>query len=271
MAAPRKIAVFKGAHSRAVAIMPDRADLLVTFDHFNNAKPAWMRAKRSKTCNREGFALLRLQTLQNDWFINPDLAALEQAIGAFAGRYRRVYGLGYSLGGYAGLRLSQALGLQQMISISPQATLDPKTAPWEWRYDEAAKGFDPRLGDLAQAGGDHVRGVLLYDPSLREDRLHARAIERHFPRMQLAALPFSGHPASGLFSAGAGAGALLRLAMQDGTDRAAILSLFRRHREKSPTYWSNMARAMAKRHPEFADHAKRIHTRLVAQTGGSAT
>lgn len=254
MALPRKMLVFGGAHSRAVAILPDHEDLLVTFDHYKPEKAGWERAKRSTQCIRRGFALLRLQTIRNDWFVNPDLPALEDALAAFAGRYRSVYGLGYSLGGYAGLRLSRALGLQQIVAISPQLSLSPEHAPWEARYPEAA-GFDAALGDLTQVATDRLTGALLYDPAIAEDRHHARAIGALFPGVQLAAFTFGGHPASDVLAAGRGAAELRALAMQGGIGRREALAIFRRYRDRSPAYWRNMAAGLSRSHPFWAAHA----------------
>ncbi|MBV0911320.1 alpha/beta hydrolase [Anianabacter salinae] len=269
MAEARKTLVFGGAHSRAVAILPGFDDLLVTFDHYNPGKAGWERAKRSNLCIRRKVTLLRLQTIRNDWFVNPDLPALEAALAGFVKGYRRVHGLGYSLGGYAGLRLSRALRLSQMIAVSPQVSLDRGRAPWESRYPEA-QGFDGQAGDLAQAARSDLTGALLYDPAISEDRQHARAISVLFPRLELTALTFAGHPASDVLSVGRGAADLRALALDEGAGRREVLALFRDTRHRSPSYWANMAAGLSRRHPFWAARAEVKGLQLRAEIARAA-
>ena len=77
------------------------------------------------------------------------------------------------MGGYAALRFSKSLRLNQVLLVSPQASLH---LPEEDRDPEAA-GFDPVAGDLPAHARPDLKGVVAYDPTHPLDRLHAEAIQ----------------------------------------------------------------------------------------------
>lgn len=92
----------------------------------------------------------------------------------FFTRFERVTLIGTSMGGFAALAFAQLIPGANVVSLSPQTTLDKNLVPWEVRfqkgqvrdwtlpYSDAAEGLD-------QAGKVYV----IYDKLLREDKAQA--------------------------------------------------------------------------------------------------
>lgn len=189
-----------------------------------------------------GLAHLHIQSRWNDWYLNAETPALEAALRQLRDGFAAARAVGYSMGGYATLRLASALDLDQALVISPQFTLDPTVLPEESRYSEAAT-FDRALGDLHRHGKSDLRGVVVFDPSHPLDRRHARLIGQAMPRMALAACMFGGHPATGALRAGGGFGTLQGYALDGDLSAQAVVRLHRHLRAGSSRYWHARATA----------------------------
>lgn len=114
--------VFGGDLLRARLWVPDRPTtaLYVTFrqwlpdpGRFSDRGPV----RRALTA---GLAHLHIQTRWNDWFLNPETTGLEAALKAARGRFMTARALGFSMGGYAALRFSRVLRLNQVRSSRPR-------------------------------------------------------------------------------------------------------------------------------------------------------
>lgn len=99
--------------------------------------------------------------------------ALAAAQEAMAGHTLRV-GYGFSMGAYAALKHSRALGLDRVLAFSPQWSVDPEEAPWDarkdWAYAPSMRGMGVRAPDRAG------RAYLFVDPGFALDRQHAEAV-----------------------------------------------------------------------------------------------
>lgn len=193
----------------------------------------------------QGFAHLHLQTRWNDWYLNDETAALEAAMAPVRARFARAHALGFSMGGYAALRLSAALGLDRAIAVSPQYTLDPSVVPQDRRYSERHT-FRAALGDLARHARPGLQGVVVFDPFRPLDRIHATLIRSHLPGMHLAPLTFGGHPATSALSAVGGFRQLQDITLHPAPSTRDVLRLHRQLREGSSRYWQNRATACHK-------------------------
>jgi len=262
--------VFSGRHLRA-ALHPGAGNhdlLMVTFDFRRVNRKGFSEANFSSVFARLGHAQLSITSRCNDWFINDDTEALERALAPVAARFGRVHAMGYSMGGYGAFRFARALGLRRAVAISPQATIAPGAVPGDRRYAAEARGFDPVLGDLAGRGDPGLEGLILVDPFLRADLAHARLITRAFPGVRILPLPFAGHPASGVIGE-AGRIWLLQRAASAGGNDAAIRAAHRAARRDSGHYWTQLARAAARRHPLRAAQAAE-QARLCAARSAAA-
>lgn len=193
----------------------------------------------------EGLAHLRIQSRWNDWFLNAETPALEAALADLRSGYVAALALGYSMGGFGALRLARALGLDQVILVSPQFTLDRAILPAEKRYPEG-KDFDGRLGNLAVHGKPDLAGLVLFDPFRRLDRMHADLITRAMPAIGRAPLSFGGHPATNALGQAGGFRALQAISLAPGATAREVVGLHRRLRAGSPRYWLNRAEGCRK-------------------------
>lgn len=193
-----------------------------------------------------GLAHLHLQSRWNDWYLNDETTALEAALAGVRARFLRAQALGYSMGGYAALRLSGALRLDQVVVISPQFTLDAAIVPQDRRYPER-KGFDPVLGDLARHARPALSGAVVFDPFRPLDRLHAALIRACLPKLGAAPLAFGGHPATGVIGEARRFRDLQAISLQEAPEARDIVRLHRSARAGSARYWQTLAEACARR------------------------
>lgn len=189
-----------------------------------------------------GMAHLHLQSRWNDWYLNAETPALEATLRNLRAGFTEARAMGYSMGGYATLRLAGALDLTQALVISPQLTLDRTLIPKERRYAEAAN-YDAVLGDLARHGKPGLEGAIVFDPSHPLDPLHARHITQAMPGMAPAPCMFGGHPATQAIRAAGGFRSFQVLGLEGDLSARAITRLHRSLRAGSSRYWHFRAKA----------------------------
>lgn len=233
--------VFDGAHLRALYCPRGHRQLMVTFDHWMRDKAGWAAAAPSRSFDANGFDQLRIQSAENDWFINSDTPDLEAAIADVARKYHRVHAIGYSMGGYGAFRFAGALRLDQILAVSPQYSIHPDVVPFEKEYLTEAEGFDPVLGALRGAARPGLRGLILADSSYRVDLRHAGLIAADFAGVSVIRLGCAGHPATGVLQEGGRGFCVPRAAMTEGFDAALIRDAHRASRRGSAMYWRRLA------------------------------
>jgi pimeloyl-ACP methyl ester carboxylesterase len=189
-----------------------------------------------------GMAHLHLQSCWNDWYLNAETPALEAALRSLRAGFTAARAVGYSMGGYAALRLAAALDLTQALVISPQFTLDRHVIPEERRYREAAD-YDSALGDLTRHGKPDLQGVTVFDPSHPLDPIHARLIAKTMPGMTHAPCMFGGHPATQGIRGGGGFRTFQALGLEGDLTAQAVVRLHRQLRAQSSRYWHFRAKA----------------------------
>ncbi|GAA6209335.1 hypothetical protein NBRC116601_26280 [Cognatishimia sp. WU-CL00825] len=92
----------------------------------------------------------------------------------FFDRFKKVVFYGASMGGYAAAAFSAAAPGSTVILISPQATLDRETAPWEHRYLKAwRRSFNTRYGYAPDMVKTAEKVFLFFDPRMPQDAMHA--------------------------------------------------------------------------------------------------
>lgn len=243
MTAPERI--FDGDHLQARLWLPSRPTtaLYVTFRHWVPVPGAFDDRGSVQRALTAGLAHLHIESRWNDWFLNPETPALEAALNALRARFLTARALGFSMGGYGALRLSRALRLNQVLVVSPQASL---RLPGEDRYPEAAR-FDPVAGDLATHARRDLKGVVAFDPFHRLDAQHARLLQQILPGLQPAALVFGGHPGTEALGRAGGFRALQRLSFSARLQTRAVVALHRELRAASPRYWRERADHLLRR------------------------
>jgi len=256
--------VFDGDRLRAV-LWRGRSDrLVVTFDYRSDGREGFSANNHSTGFARQGFSQLAIKTRANDWFVNAETPALEEALARVAREHARVQALGFSMGGYGALRFAKALGAAQVVVVSPQVS---PVAPWDRRYRGEAPRWDDELGDLGARAEPGLRGLLVYDPFVAEDLGHARAILALFPRLRPVRLGFGGHPAIRTVR---GAGKMWVVQQEAGARRASGDALREAHRGArggSKGWWTRLADHAESRHPGLAATARERAAHLPQRSG----
>lgn len=240
--APAPEQVFDGDLLRARLWMPEAPTtaLYVTFRQWVPDPGTFSDRGLVHRALARGLAHLHVQTRRNDWFLNAETTALEAALARLRDRFRTARALGFSMGGYAALRFSSTLRLNQVLLVSPQVSLDPAVVPTEDRYPEAV-GYDPVLGDLTRHCRRDLVGVIVLDPFYALDLTHARLIASLAPGLAIARLGFGGHPGSAAIGHVGGFRHLQQLSFSPRTRAGDVVQLHRRLRGGSMRYWRERA------------------------------
>jgi hypothetical protein len=267
--APAPELVFDGTLLQARLWHPDRPTtaLYVTFRQWVPDAGCFSDPGRVQRALTAGLAHLHIQTRWNDWFLNPETPGLEAALGATRARFLTARALGFSMGGYAALRFSRALRLNQALLISPQCTLDPRQLPEEDRYPEAAT-FDASAGDLGTHARKDLKGVVAFDPFHPLDALHARRIMTLFPGILPAKLPFGGHPGTAALGHVGGFRALQRLSLSSRLEAREVVALHRDLRNDSARYWRERAEHLLRKNRQTQAAAALDRAETLAQEQG---
>lgn len=250
--------VFDGDRMRAVLFNGRSDRLFVSFRARQVKAGDFMTAKHVRHYTDLGFAHLYLQSRQNDWYINPETPELEAKLSRVCQRYRTVVGMGFSMGGYALLRYSRAMGLDRALVVSPQVSIDPKVVPDDTRWHHESAEFDRAAADLSAHGDPDLRGVLLADPFVPADLAHVRAIQKVFPGMQIARLAGGGHPATNLMRADGHFPLLQAELSGDGPDPGRIIAAHRASRHAVPAYALALEKARRRRNSRKSEASRRV-------------
>lgn len=164
----------------------------VTFDsytdHFTLDRPGFGEVFfRSRAIDA-----IHVVSRDNQWYQYDELADALAAIRAATRGYAQVIAYGSSMGGFAALRYGRACGAGIGIAISPQFSVDPAVAPFEWRWAPEIAHIRFR-GDMP---APLPLQYILYDPRDRCDRQHFELFATRSPSVAIE-IPNGGHPVAG--------------------------------------------------------------------------
>lgn len=251
--------LFAGQHLRVVLYGGQHGRAIATFDHRSPGKSAFGPERPVQRYLDQGWAVIRIMTCANDWFINTETLAMEAALAASAGRFSEARAIGFSMGGYGAFRFAAALNVSRVIAISPQVSISPDRVPWDRRFHAEANGFDPGLGDLAARPVAGLNGMILTDPFHRHDLRNALEIAALYPGVRIARLGLAGHPAARPFMKTGRGRVVHDQVLGDCSEPAALREAFRQARPELPEYRQRLV-ALARKHG---------HAGLVARLTGA--
>lgn len=212
-----------------------------------------------------GYDVFALIDLKGLWYPERDMRVMQDFIAPHLSRYREVVTYGFSMGGYAALKYSAALGASRAYAFSPQYSIRP----------EDIAGFDPRRStEFYQAEHhDHMairpedlcpEAFVVYDPFFAIDREHVRLIARA-GRIREVRACFTGHFSIRSLTETGSAGALLgSLRAGHGESALGLRNLIREARRRSPTYMFEAAQLLAARGERHAAKAIDLARRAVS-------
>lgn len=172
--------------------------LIVSFDHAGRpaegdyaTRPAW----GAGFYLGEGHSLLGVIAKKASWFRDATLiGALERLRDdGFFSRFSTVVMTGGSMGGFGAATFAAFAPGCTVIAFSPQATLDPRIAPWEDRFPESrACDWSLPYSRAAEGLSAAALAYLFFDPLDRGDQRHAGMLARH-DSVITAPIPAGGH------------------------------------------------------------------------------
>lgn len=185
-----------------------------------------------------GISAIHVMGVGNDWYQYPDImtaAAIVRDALKDAGR-RVAYGS--SMGGYAALRLADAVGADAVLALSPQYSNDPAVVPWERRWEQESQQIE---WQAALGGRLSCRAytVVVYD-AFGEDRRHADLIAADIDAILLP-IRHAGHPVSSFLADIGVLRPMVEDLVADRFDAAAVLEATQRRRRGSSVHICTLA------------------------------
>ena len=231
----------------------DGRRLVVSFEHGHNGmKGDFAPATCPRYAERMGIDALLVQAAWRDWYISDRSAALTKTLDRATRDHDEVICTGFSMGAYGALLYSATCHARRLMLISPQYSIDPELAPFDAKRHKKFAAIGLPMPRPETRGNTAASGLLLYDPAIGADRAHMELITRAFPHLAALALPYGGHPATGVIAATGGIGRLAEMVVGDRIDRQAIRQIHRQHRRQTDSYRLNLASAALARHPRHA-------------------
>lgn len=231
----------------------DARRLTVSFEHGHNGmRGSFSPAQYPGYAQRMGMDVVQVQASWRDWYVSTRSAALAGVLERATGGRAEVICTGFSMGGYGALLYSGACHARRLMLVSPQYSIDPALAPFDAKRHEKFARIGMPMPRPEERGNTAATGLLLYDPTIGADRAHMALIARAFPRLATLALPYGGHPATGVIAATGAVGRLATMVATDCIDPQAIRQMHRDNRARSDSYRLNLASAALRLHPQRA-------------------
>ncbi|MDN4630955.1 tetratricopeptide repeat protein [Sphingomonas sp. PsM26] len=216
---------------------------VITFDHHSIGDGFDREGFGESFLQANGISAIHVLGRGNDWYQYEDIFAAAAVVrAATSGAARRV-AYGSSMGGYAAVRLADAIGADAVLALSPQWSIDPAIASWDNRWSQDAHRIR-WLSTMAVPLRPAPSSVLVYDPHLQLDRRHALLIAEQ-TGSHLLPVAHCLHPASTFLGEVSLLRGLLEDLLYDRFDARTMTTEIRARRATSSVYLG----ALAERQP----------------------
>ena len=200
----------------------DSPTCVITFDSYSDDRGLDRQGFGEEFFRSRSVDAIHFIGRENDWYQYAETPAATAAVAQLAKGYDRVVAYGSSMGGYAAIRFGGMAGASVALAISPQFSIDPRTARFERRWKHDSDRIDFSLERTLRAPFVET-SYIVYDP-LDADRRHAELFRRR-TRVIDVRLPNVGHPATGAI---AESGLLTDLVVDVVNDRLDVSAITRR-------------------------------------------
>ena len=190
-----------------------------------------------------GINAIGIRPARNDWYQGSSMNQVIETIRR-ATQGMRLVGYGGSMGAYAVINFADDLGLDSLVAIGPQFSIDPAKVPFETRWNKEAQEITFRH-DKIERGTRNRRGWILYDPHTSDTR-HADLILAHHDFTPVQVYFADHHPLAVLQQTGLTEPLLLDL-VHDRLDRGRFVRLLRHRRRSSEWIWMHVSKALQAR------------------------
>lgn len=169
--------------------------LLVTFDTLRAARFNGERALPTgfELAERRGWSHLTILAHKSVWFRDPAVYAFFDRLvdDDFLEDFDQVVFFGEGMCGYAAAAYSVAAPGATVLSLAPQATLDPRRAGWDHRFvSQRRRSFTDRYGYAPDMLEGCAQAFVVFDPEQEMDAIHASLF--HAPQTQVLPCRFLG-------------------------------------------------------------------------------
>lgn len=184
--------IFEDDHIRAIHLPGTSATLVISFgDLITRAKGLSINAEKS--LQKYNYAVIGIMPKQKSWFPASSMQVLMQHLRPLLDQYQRVVAYGGSMGAYAAIKYSNVLGLQRVVAMVPQYSINPDEVD-DRRYTDF---FDPALHSDMRIEKQDTRAeceyIVIYDPYYAEDSENFNKIQEVLPQLHSLKLPYTGH------------------------------------------------------------------------------
>jgi hypothetical protein len=195
---------------------------VITFDSYSDDRGLDRQGFGEEFFHHHQIDAIHFIGRENDWYQYAEMPAAAAAVAEQVGGFERVVAYGSSMGGYAAIRFGGMAGATVALAISPQFSIDPRTARFERRWKSDSDRIDFSLERTLRAPFVET-AYIVYDP-FDADRRHAELFRRR-TRVIDVRLPNVGHPATGAI---AESGLLTDLVVDVVNDRLDVAAMTRR-------------------------------------------
>ena len=234
------------------------ADILViTFSSLGMFKPGGMTMADGhvfwgrQLIEKSGMSAIGFVAKRPHWFMTRGMFGAINAAKVRTARYRHVVSYGSSMGGFAALKYSLALGCTSAIACGPQSTLEREALPaLDHRYQHYFHGDLHRDMDIKSQ--DVCEGAyLIFDPFCSLDGMHAAKIKAQAPQVGLVPAYFAGHECVRIFASTEIATQLINLGTT--TDLSGLRAFTRKVRRRAPVRALELALRAMNRRPALSE------------------
>ncbi|WP_267389699.1 tetratricopeptide repeat protein [Sphingomonas sp. GC_Shp_3] len=223
---------------------------VITFDHHSIGEGLDRFGFGEEFLLANGISAIHVLGCGNDWYQYNDIFDAMAVVREATASAKRKITYGSSMGGYAALRLADAVAADGVLALSPQWSIDPSRAPWEDRWPQDAQ----RVQWIDTINGDFLCRtcpVLVFDPHVALDLRHVTQISAGTPSV-LVPVPYSGHPASTFLGEVSLLRPLLEDVLNDRFDPKAMSRAIRERRSASSVYLGALAERQPAARPRTA-------------------
>ncbi|MDF1671388.1 MAG: phosphoadenosine phosphosulfate reductase [Roseovarius sp.] len=167
----------------AAAFRSKGPTLLVSFENHSLIEEQSQRAHPMgwQLVEALGWSHLNLLCKDDTWFRAPRVYGFFDRMidDGFFEEFEQVVFYGAGACGYAAAAFSVAAPGARVLAIQPQATLDPRVTEWDDRFlAQRRTAFDDRYGFAPDMLDAAEQAVVLYDPEIELDAMHAALFTR---------------------------------------------------------------------------------------------
>lgn len=189
-----KIIIFEDAHIRVIFQAGSSAELIFSFgDLITRAKGLSINAEKS--LGKYHFNVIGVMPKEKTWFPAQSMQGMLQAVAPYLADFPQRIAYAGSMGAYAAIKYSAALGLSRVVALVPQYSINPDDVV-DPRYNLF---YQPELHQnmhiTAQDIAADCEYIVVYDPYCAEDRAHYEKIQHCIAHVQALHVPFIGHDA----------------------------------------------------------------------------